>query len=87
MIQFFYSTAGNHNHTDCCCIWMQLFIITFAIYLQSDASLEMEKRHFYQASLEYVFRLQEVQERKKFEFVETVSLVRRSEHIMGVIYF
>jgi hypothetical protein len=34
--------------------------------------LEMEQRHFCQASLEYVFRLQEVHERKKFEFVETV---------------
>lgn len=33
----------------------------------------MEQRHFCQASLEYVFLLQEVQERKKFEFVETVS--------------
>lgn len=33
----------------------------------------MAERHFSQASLEYVFLLQEVQERKKFEFVETVS--------------
>lgn len=33
----------------------------------------MAERHFCQASLEYVFLLQEVQERKKFEFVETVS--------------
>uniref|UniRef100_A0A8D9DSX2 Rho GTPase-activating protein 10 n=1 Tax=Cacopsylla melanoneura TaxID=428564 RepID=A0A8D9DSX2_9HEMI len=37
---------------------------------KADASLEMEQRHFVQASLEYVFRIQEVQERKKFEFVE-----------------
>lgn len=43
--------------------------------LQADASLEMEQRHFCQASLEYVFLLQEVQERKKFEFVETVILL------------
>ncbi len=42
------------------------------LFLQADASLEMEQRHFCQASLEYVFLLQEVQERKKFEFVETV---------------
>jgi hypothetical protein len=34
----------------------------------------MEQRHFVRASLEYVFLLQEVQERKKFEFVETVSI-------------
>lgn len=39
---------------------------------QADATLEMAERHFSQASLEYVFLLQEVQERKKFEFVETV---------------
>ena len=32
----------------------------------------MEQRHFVQASLEYVLKLQEVHERKKFEFVETV---------------
>lgn len=34
----------------------------------------MEKRHFFKASLEYVLMLQKVQERKKTEFVETVSL-------------
>ncbi|KAI1301633.1 Rho GTPase-activating protein 26 [Halotydeus destructor] len=39
---------------------------------EADASLEMEQRHFVQASLEYVLKLQEVQERKKFEFVETI---------------
>lgn len=44
---------------------------------QADATLEMEQRHFCQASLEYVFLLQEVQERKKFEFVETVSHIIR----------
>lgn len=39
---------------------------------EADASLDMAERHFYQASMEYVFLLQEVQERKKFEFVETL---------------
>ncbi|XP_071452500.1 rho GTPase-activating protein 26 [Hetaerina americana] len=39
---------------------------------EADAYLGMEKRHFFQASLEYVFLIQEVQERKKFEFVETL---------------
>ncbi|ODN00520.1 Rho GTPase-activating protein 10, partial [Orchesella cincta] len=38
----------------------------------ADASLEMEQRHFCQASLKYVFLLQEVQECKKYEFVETL---------------
>ena len=33
----------------------------------------MEQRDFARAALEYVCLIQEVQERKKFEFVETVS--------------
>lgn len=33
----------------------------------------MERRQFHRDSLTYVFKLQEVQEKKKFEFVETVS--------------
>lgn len=44
----------------------------FIIFYKADATLDMAERHFCQASLEYVFLLQEVQERKKFEFVETV---------------
>ncbi|VVC40341.1 Arfaptin homology (AH) domain/BAR domain,PH domain-like,Pleckstrin homology domain,SH3 domain,Rho [Cinara cedri] len=43
-----------------------------SVLQEADATLEMEQRHFCQASLEYVFLLQEVQERKKFEFVETM---------------
>uniref|UniRef100_A0A914VZW4 Rho GTPase-activating protein 26 n=1 Tax=Plectus sambesii TaxID=2011161 RepID=A0A914VZW4_9BILA len=42
-------------------------------FREADATLEMEQRHFYQASLDYVFVLQSVQERMKFEFVETLS--------------
>ncbi len=38
-----------------------------------DASLQMEQRHFFQASLDYVFVIQSVQERMKFEFFETLS--------------
>jgi len=38
----------------------------------ADASLEMEHRDFIRAGLEYVCLIQEVQERKKFEFVETL---------------
>lgn len=41
---------------------------------QADANLGMEQRHFVQASLEYILKLQEVHERKKFEFVETVCI-------------
>uniref|UniRef100_T1JFW8 Rho GTPase-activating protein 26 n=1 Tax=Strigamia maritima TaxID=126957 RepID=T1JFW8_STRMM len=39
---------------------------------ESDANIGMEQLDFQKASLRYVFLLQEVQERKKFEFVETV---------------
>ena len=39
---------------------------------QADATLEMEQRDFIRAGLEYVCLIQEVQERKKFEFVETL---------------
>ncbi|XP_024132296.1 rho GTPase-activating protein 42 isoform X3 [Oryzias melastigma] len=40
-------------------------------YLQeADAQIDKERQLFYDASLEYVFKIQEVQEKKKFEFVE-----------------
>ncbi|TRY74076.1 hypothetical protein TCAL_06711 [Tigriopus californicus] len=39
---------------------------------EADATLEMEQRDFIRAGLEYVCLIQEVQERKKFEFVETL---------------
>ncbi|ENN82478.1 hypothetical protein YQE_01147, partial [Dendroctonus ponderosae] len=32
----------------------------------------MAERHFYAASMDYVYLIQEVHERKKFEFVETL---------------
>lgn len=40
--------------------------------MQADVQLELAERSFTHASLDYVYRLQEVQERKKFEFVETL---------------
>ena len=46
---------------------------SIALFLQADATVEMEQRDFIRAGLEYVCLIQEVQERKKFEFVETVS--------------
>ncbi|XP_057693961.1 rho GTPase-activating protein 42-like isoform X2 [Corythoichthys intestinalis] len=40
-------------------------------YLQeADTHMNKERQLFYDASLEYVFKIQEVQEKKKFEFVE-----------------
>lgn len=41
--------------------------------LQADTQIDREHQNFYEASLEYVFKIQEVQEKKKFEFVEPVS--------------
>ncbi|XP_061164694.1 rho GTPase-activating protein 26-like isoform X1 [Saccostrea echinata] len=39
---------------------------------EADATLEMEFRSFRECSMKYVLKLQEVQERKKFDFVETI---------------
>ena len=36
--------------------------------------MEQTRQHFYELSLEYVCKLQEIQQRKKFEFVEPVSI-------------
>uniref|UniRef100_A0A671MKH1 Rho GTPase-activating protein 42-like n=1 Tax=Sinocyclocheilus anshuiensis TaxID=1608454 RepID=A0A671MKH1_9TELE len=37
---------------------------------ETDAQIDKERQLFHDASLEYVFKIQEVQEKKKFEFVE-----------------
>lgn len=38
--------------------------------IEADSQVEQNRQHFYELSLEYVCKLQEIQERKKFEFVE-----------------
>ncbi|XP_041122239.1 rho GTPase-activating protein 26-like isoform X1 [Polyodon spathula] len=38
--------------------------------LEADTQVDQVRQHFYEVSLEYVFKVQEVQERKMFEFVE-----------------
>ncbi|NXC79770.1 RHG42 protein, partial [Cercotrichas coryphoeus] len=45
---------------------------SFHVYLSLSADTQIDREHqnFYEASLEYVFKIQEVQEKKKFEFVE-----------------
>lgn len=48
------------------------FLTSFVDGLQADASVDMAERHFFTASMEYVYLIQEVHERKKFEFVETL---------------
>ncbi|KAM3935284.1 rho GTPase-activating protein 42 [Leptodactylus fuscus] len=37
---------------------------------EADSLIDREHQNFYDASLEYIFKVQEVQEKKKFEFVE-----------------
>ncbi|XP_072254742.1 rho GTPase-activating protein 42 [Pyxicephalus adspersus] len=37
---------------------------------EADSIIDREQQNFYNASLEYIFKVQEVQEKKKFEFVE-----------------
>ncbi|XP_035403848.1 rho GTPase-activating protein 10 isoform X2 [Cygnus atratus] len=37
---------------------------------EADSQVEQNRKHFYELSLEYVCKLQEIQERKKFECVE-----------------
>ncbi|XP_051842809.1 rho GTPase-activating protein 42 [Sminthopsis crassicaudata] len=37
---------------------------------EADTQIDREHQNFYESSLEYVFKIQEVQEKKKFEFVE-----------------
>uniref|UniRef100_A0A6G1RYT1 Rho GTPase-activating protein 10 n=1 Tax=Hypotaenidia okinawae TaxID=2861861 RepID=A0A6G1RYT1_9GRUI len=39
---------------------------------EADNQVELNRKHFYDLSLEYVCKLQEIQERKKFECVEPV---------------
>ena len=41
--------------------------------MKAQTQLEGEKEAFYQTAFDYVVKLQEVNEKKKFEFVETVS--------------
>lgn len=53
-------------------------------YFQADATLDMEERELCQASMQYVFRLQELEELKKFEFVETVSKGMCLQVVVGV---
>ena len=61
---------------------------SFLYLFQADASLELERRDFIRAGLEYVCLIQEVQERKKFEFVETVSVIPILSFVLQlVLYF
>lgn len=55
-----------------CIIVIVSFLCFFAV-TQADNQVDHVRQHFYEVSLEYVFKVQEVQERKMFEFVEPVN--------------
>lgn len=42
--------------------------------MQADSQVESIRQHFQEESLDYVCKLQEIQERKKFDCVEPVSV-------------
>lgn len=46
--------------------------------MQADNQIEQNRKHFYELLLVYVCKLQEIQERKKFEFVEPVSRILKT---------
>lgn len=49
----------------------------FYIPLQADEILDKERVNFYESSVEYVYQIQQVQDRKKFDVVEPVSAALR----------
>lgn len=44
--------------------------------------MDSVRQHFYEVSLEYVFKVQEVQERKMFDFVEPVRFYPLHEAVL-----
>ena len=61
-----------------------LFPLSSPRRLQADSQVDLVRQHFYEVSLEYVFKVQEVQERKMFEFVEPVSERSSCLHLQKV---
>ena len=57
------------------CLYYLLTNDGFFLVLKGDANLEHELRNFREMSLGYVSKLHEVNEKKKFEFVEIVSQI------------
>ncbi|EFO97530.1 hypothetical protein CRE_08566 [Caenorhabditis remanei] len=60
----FYSTLEKHLH---------LSTVRKNDFREADAQLETQQKNFFQASLQYVAEVQSVQERMRFEFVETLG--------------
>lgn len=49
------------------------------LWLQADESLDRERVNFYESSVEYVYQIHQVQDRKKFDVVEPVSVIVRTQ--------
>ncbi len=55
-----------------------MFEISFLLFFflrQADDLLDKERVNFYESSVEYVYQIHQVQDRKKFDVVEPVSAV------------
>lgn len=48
------------------------------LQLQADEILDRERVNFYESSVEYVYQIHQVQDRKKFDVVEPVSASGRT---------
>ncbi|MBN3301373.1 OPHN1 protein, partial [Amia calva] len=55
----------------CMCIW-QCKCQQFNIFMLDHGQLDKERLNFYESSVEYVYQIQQVQDRKKFDVVEPV---------------
>lgn len=57
-----------------------MFLWSLALYnppflsLQADELLDKERVNFYESSVEYVYQIHQVQDKKKFDIVEPVSI-------------
>ncbi|CAI2348326.1 unnamed protein product [Caenorhabditis sp. 36 PRJEB53466] len=60
----FYATLEKHLH---------LSTVRKNDFREADSLLELQQKSFFQASLQYVAEVQSVQERMRFEFVETLG--------------
>lgn len=58
----FHASVCFHNHPNVC-----------SPFPKADIQVDTMRKHFQEESLDYVCKLQEIQERKKFECVEPVS--------------
>ena len=56
-----------------CIQYTYMYVCVVCVNLQADEQLDKEKLNFYESSVEYVYQIQQVQDRKKFDVVEPVN--------------